>query len=272
MSHDEPADRRAETPPHALHGMNPCGRFSDRVRDYVRYRPDYPAAAFDHMLAGLATGPGCVVADVGAGTGIATRALAARGVRVLAVEPNAEMRAAAEPHPLVEWRDGSAEHTGLPDASVQLVLCAQAFHWFRAPEALAEFQRVLAPGGRLALLWNTRSADDAFTAGYTAAIRAVSGDHAAEMRPFDAGVVSAEGRFEPAALARFDHAQRTDLTGLVGRATSASYVPKQGEPFERLQGLLAALHERHRDADGFVTLRYVTELWCARRCEPGERA
>jgi len=152
---------RPPDPP--LHELAPTTRFSDRAADYVRYRPDYPAAAIDRMLAGLRTPPEIVAADVGAGTGISARRLAERGARVWAVEPNAEMRAAAAPHPLVTWHDGTAEATGLDRASVDLVLCAQAFHWFRPPEAVAEFARILRPGGRLAIVWNRRDRSDPLT-------------------------------------------------------------------------------------------------------------
>src|SRR5689334_17665803 len=112
-----------------FHEMNPTGRFSDRAGDYARFRPTYPAAAIDAVLDGLT--PPITAADVGAGTGISATLLADRGVRVFAIEPNAAMRASAAPNPLVEWREGSAERTSLADHSVDLVLCAQAFHWFR---------------------------------------------------------------------------------------------------------------------------------------------
>jgi len=249
----------------ALHELDPTGRFSDQAADYVRFRPDYPAAAIDCILEGLADARGLAAADVGAGTGISARQLADRGLEVIAVEPNAAMRSAAQPHPRVTWRDGTAEATGLEPGSVDLVTCAQAFHWFRQPESIAEFHRVLRPRGRLALMWNTRSQTDPLSLGYIEAIRDAGGEHPAERRPFDPGVVSADGWFEPARLRRFDHAQELDLPGLVGRATSASYVARQGESFERLVALLEALHERHRDARGLVTVRYVTEVWCAER-------
>src|SRR3989442_3132520 len=121
-----------------LHRMNPTRRFGDRASDYRRYRPDYPAAAIDTILSGLLDPGRLRVADIGAGTGICSRLLAERGVRLLAVEPNAEMRAAAEAHARIEWRAGEAEATGLAVASLDLVVCAQAFHWFRQPEALEE--------------------------------------------------------------------------------------------------------------------------------------
>jgi SAM-dependent methyltransferase len=184
---------------------------------------------------------------------------------VIAIEPNQAMRTAAEPHPRVVWRPGTGEATGLAPASVDLVVCAQAFHWFRQREAIAEFHRVLRPRGRVALIWNSRSRTDPMTRGYIEAIRAVNGEHPAETRTFDPNVVSADGWFTPPEVERFDHAQTLDRAGLLGRAVSASYVPKEGEPFVRLVRMLDALYERHCDARGLVTLRYVTEVWCAER-------
>jgi SAM-dependent methyltransferase len=252
-----------------LHELEPTTRFSDRAGDYVRFRPDYPPPAIACILEGLAGAgahePAPIVADVGAGTGIASRLLAARGARVIAVEPNAEMRAAAEPHPRVEWRSGTAEATGLARESVDLVLCAQAFHWFRQPEAITEFHRVLRPGGRLAILWNKRDRSDPLTLGYIEAIHAVNGEHPAEKRPFDPAVVHAAGEFTPAERHVFPHGQRLDRAGLLGRATSASYVPREGPGLEALARQLATLFERHRGADDRVTLRYRTEVWIAAR-------
>jgi SAM-dependent methyltransferase len=248
-----------------IHDFNPTGRFSDRAEDYRRYRPDYPAAALDAILEGLGRPAGLTAADIGAGTGISTRQLAARGVRVLAVEPNAEMRAAAIPHERVEWRDGTAEATGLPGASVDLVLCAQAFHWFRAADALAEFRRILKPRGRLALMWNTRDRTHPTTRAFIEAIHAVQGEHPVERIPFEPATVTAGGRFTAPREQRFPHAQTLDLAGLLGRATSASYVPRQGERLAKLKHLLEALWEREHDPDGNVTMRYVTEVF---RAEP----
>ena len=250
-----------------LHAMDPTGRFSDRAGDYVKYRPDYPAAAIDAVIEGLA--PPVLATDVGAGTGISARQLAGRGVCVIAIEPNAPMREAAAPHPLVEWRDGTAEATGLATGSVALVACAQAFHWFRPREALAEFARVLAPGGRLALWWNTRDDADALTRGYKDAIRGEGGEHPAEARDVSSAEFAAEMRLEPRfggleALA-FPHAQVLDAEGLLGRATSASYVPREGPGLEALRARLEQLHARHADAGGRVHLRYVTRVYRLKR-------
>jgi len=174
--------------------LNPTGRFSDRVDDYVKYRPTYPAAAVTAALAGAPPGP---VVDVGAGTGIWTALLASRDREVIAIEPNAEMRAAAPALPRVTWQGGTAESTGLTEGSAAVVTVAQAFHWFRASEALAEFVRILLPGGKLALVWNRRSRTDPFTAAYRDAILSVGAETAAEMMPFDPAVFSGQALTEP---------------------------------------------------------------------------
>lgn len=250
-----------------LHQLNPTGRFSERAEDYRRHRPDYPAGAIDAILAGLGDPAALIAADVGAGTGISSRQLAGRGVRVRAVEPNAEMRAVAEPDARVEFVEGTAEATGLGDASVDLVVSAQAFHWFRYAEALAEFHRILEPGGRLALMWNNRDHADPFTGGYIDAIRSVEGESAIEQRAFDPAVIAASGRFTPARLVECAHQQVMDWPSLVGRVMSASYVPREGPRFERLMTLLETLHREHRDAHGRVSLRYVTRVHLAERIE-----
>jgi SAM-dependent methyltransferase len=246
-----------------LHDLNPTGRFSDRTDDYVKYRPSYPKGAIDAIVEGLEGSPGRVAADIGAGTGISARLLGDRGLSVVAVEPNLGMRDAAEPHPRVVWRDGTAEKTGLEDASVDLVIAAQAFHWFRAEEALREFARILRRGGRLALMWNRRRNDDPFTAGYRAAILAVGGEPVVERMDFDPELITASGLFSAARLVALPFHQVLDFNGLLGRAMSASYVPKSGPDADRVTELLRELHRRHADGNGCVTLKYTTEVYLA---------
>ena len=245
--------------------MEAVTRFDDRADDYVRYRPSYPAAAVDAILDGLGAPERLVAADVGAGTGISARLLGDRGVRVFAVEPGRKMRAAAAAHPKVTWVAGTAESTGLGSGVVRLVLAAQAFHWFRPPEALSEFGRIVGPSGRLAIMWNRRSTTDRLTAAYRQAILDVGGEVPAERMPFEPGVVAGSGLFSPVVRAAFPNRQRLDLDGLIGRARSASYVPKTGEAGERLASMLRALHARHADDAGFVSLVYEAEVFLARK-------
>lgn len=244
-----------------LHQRDSVNRFNDRVADYVRYRPSYPAAAIDAILDGLGDPSGLRAADIGAGTGISARLLGDRGVDVTAVEPGKAMRSAAEPHSRVAWHDGTAESTGLAPDTFDLVVCAQSFHWFDARRALPEFARILRPNGRLVIMWNRRSQTDPFTAGYRQAILDVGGEPESERLPFDPDVIA--GFFSVPTLVRFPNVQRLDREGLRGRARSASYVPKTGAAGERFVELLDALFDRFVDASGHVTLVYDTEVYRA---------
>jgi SAM-dependent methyltransferase len=245
--------------------FNPVARFSARATDYVKHRPTYPAEVIETILDGLGAPADLTAADVGAGTGISARLLADRGVQVIAVEPSEAMRQAAAPHPHVSWLDGTAEATGLPSQSVDLVVCAQSFHWFRAAEALLEFARILEPRGRLALVWNRRSKTDPFTVGYRQAIVSAGGESPFERMEFDPGVVGASGLFAEAGRTSAPNVQWLDVEGLIGRARSTSYVPADGPDGDRLIEDLRALHAKHADADGRVPLRYETEVYRARK-------
>lgn len=255
--------------PRPLHEMDPTRRFSSRVADYVKYRPTYPHAAADAVIAGLGEPASLTIADVGAGTGIFSRVLASTGARVIAIEPNADMLAAAQHDPAnadlrIEWRGGTAEETGLGNESVHAVTCAQAFHWFRAEEALAEFARVLRPGGRIALVWNDRDKSDDLSRGYSEQIEIASDGHAAAN-----GHTRPRALFESALFAdpreiTFAHAQRLDLPGLIGRATSASYIPRIGPKLDALKQSLSDLFDRHH-RDGWVHLNYITRVFLAEK-------
>jgi SAM-dependent methyltransferase len=243
--------------------LAPTTRFADRASDYALFRPSYPAAAIDAALEGLSLEPQRVAADVGAGTGISSRLFADRGIRVFAVEPNAAMRDRAEPHPLVTFVEGSAEATGLGPRSVELVVCAQAFHWFRPKEALAEFRRILKPGGRMVFLVNERDGEHLATRAYNAAIRSAAERELSEgMRATVDDALLEAGL--PADAKPFPYAQTLSREGLIGRARSASYVPKEGPRYDQLLRGLEALWAAHRDAEGLVTLGYRTFVWVVR--------
>ena len=206
------------------------GRFSDRVADYVRYRPSYPIEAIQAILEGLGpperlTGGGCGSRDGNLGA-----FLAEQGVRVVAVEPGEDMRRAAARHPNVAWVAGRAEATGLQSAAFDLVVCAQSFHWFRPPDALAEFARILKSGRRLAIMWNHRSKSDPLTAGYREAIVEVGGEITAEAMPFD-----------PAAIARVESFHR-----LSGRPTQLPASRSRGAHRSRQKRLICTQERRRR--------------------------
>ena len=161
--------------------------------------------------------------------------------------------------------EGSAEAIPVATASADLVLAAQAYHWFRADDAVREMARVLTPGGRLALMWNRRSTRDALGAGYRDALLSLGVDPALEAMKADVLAVGRSGLFGPLEVARFEHEQALALPDFIGRARSASYVPKSGPEAERFVGLLRDLHARHARADGTVRFVYETEVMLATR-------
>ncbi|HVZ93765.1 MAG TPA: class I SAM-dependent methyltransferase [Phycisphaerales bacterium] len=252
---------------------DPKARFSDRVADYARCRPGYPLAARGAILDGLGPYPDLEVADVGAGTGISSHFLAGAadqpGPVVHAIEPNAAMRSSAQPHPRITWRDGSGETTGLPDSCVDVVVCAQAFHWMRAEEAMREFARVLrrrAPSGargRVALVWNVHDDADAFVREYRRVMLAHAKDPPKSPWATQEHVAIASSvLFTNYRLVRFPYEQRFDETGLIGRATSSSYVPREGEAFESMKRDLSAVFRKYQK-EGRVTMPYRTEIHLA---------
>jgi len=246
-----------------LAGLQPLTRFSNRADDYAKFRPSYPPEAIDFVLTGLGDPTLLTAADIGAGTGISSRLLADRGIQVIAIEPNERMRSAAGDDPRIAFVDGEGERTGLRDKSVNLVACFQSFHWLRAESALVEFQRILKPGGRVALAWNVRDDRDAFTRGYGRIILDVAGPKA-NIERFDSAVVLMENpAFRAAESATFASRQSLRLDELLGRARSASYVPLDGPAHERVMNALADLHAAHAGADGMATLVYQTKAYRA---------
>ena len=249
----------AETTP--LHTLNPLNRFSDRAGDYAKYRPSYPDEAIATILEGLGNPSQLLAADIGAGTGISSRLLAERGVRVVAIEPNVAMREAASPHPLIEFRDGAAETTNLPDASVDLVTCFQAFHWFDPIPTLQEFHRILKSTGRLAVVWNERDRDDELTQNYTRLVKRASNNHPAESRMTSVNPLLATPLFPGVHCSTFTYRQELDLEGLIGRAMSVSYLPREGEAYQQLISGLEELYNRKRNEYGFVYIAYRTSVY-----------
>ncbi|EIM96926.1 hypothetical protein WQE_31771 [Paraburkholderia hospita] len=242
-------------------------RFTDRVTDYVKYRPGYPGevVTFLHTTCGLAEG--ARVADIGAGTGISSKLLLDAAHPVVAVEPNQAMRAAADAW-LAGYADytsvaGTAEATTLDSASVDLVIAAQAFHWFDPATARREFARILKPRGLIALIWNSRLLDATpFLAGYEALLQRLSVDyHAVAERYADDESMAVWFGDALAHKARFPNAQRLDFEGVKGRLMSSSYAPKAGHPNH--QPMLTALRELFdRTAqDGTVEFAYETRVY-----------
>jgi SAM-dependent methyltransferase len=238
-------------------------RFSLRVEDYIRYRPAYPGAVVDAITACLG-GPS-PVADLGAGTGIFTGQLLKQGHTVYAVEPNNAMREAMERqfagHPRCHATAGQAEATTLPNASVDAITAAQAFHWFGVEATRVECQRILRPGGHAFLIWNERLVEGSFLEAYEALLHHYAIDYAEVDHRQVAARINQFFGGEHATLHTFSHAQHFDWDGLAGRTRSCSYVPPEGHARHApLMEGLRALYHAHA-AQGRVTFRYTTQLY-----------
>lgn len=250
-------------------------RFTGLAAAYGRARPDYPPEAFERMVDGLPRPIRAI--DVGCGTGISTRRLADFADEVVGVDPNREMLEAARRvtgehgasgRRSIHWHCAPAEATGLPGGAFELVLSAQAFHWFDPQRALAEFARLLVPGGRAALLWNLRDDRDPVTRAYSAITVPEAQRHldaTSLAARADTGLPLAQSpAFTNYRRVDLANEQRLDLAGVLDRAGSASYYPRSGPARDaadqRLHGFFAE-HAR----DGIVTLRYRVELHLAER-------
>lgn len=248
---------------------NATSRFSDRVENYVRYRPGYPAEVLRTLKAECGLKPSHVVADVASGTGIWTRILLENGNPVFGVEPNAEMREAGErllaAFPGFTSVAGTAEATTLPDRSVDFVTAAQAAHWFDRARARQEFVRILKPGCWLVLLWNERLTDStAFLRAYEALLLKYGTDYQDIRHEHTTAAVNEF--FDPAPFHECDFPMRQefDYTGIEGRLLSSSYVPGPDQPQHA-----PMLHELRRIFDAFAvegraTFEYRTRLYFGR--------
>lgn len=241
--------------------MDSTKRFSDRVDDYVKYRPDYPAA----ILSALHLSPDWIVADIGSGTGISTELFLRAGCQVYGVEPNEDMRAKAEEllafYPNFFSVNGTAETTGLPAASFDLVVAGQAFHWFDRTRTRQEMVRISRPGAIIALIWNQRLMETPFEREYEALILHYAGDYQTiNHKNIDDLQIGEFFRPAEVVLEHFDNEQLFDFEGLKGRLLSSSYIPKEGDRYLAMIGALEKLFASHA-VDGSVRVRYDTKMY-----------
>ena len=242
--------------------------FTKGTDAYERARPSYPPDAVALVVEVLGIGPSSIVVDLAAGTGKFTRLLVPTGARIIAVEPVEAMRAKLTAIvPGVEVRDGAAERLPCPDASLDCVTVAQAFHWFRATEALAEIRRVLRPDGGLALLWNSRDASVPWVDRLNRVIRWNTG----EIPVYDsgtedwAGLVAGVGGFTPLQHQSFRHEQEMDLSLLLDRVSSTSYIAAL--PDDERAGVLEEVRAVVAEAglpDAFALPHRTDVYWCTK--------
>lgn len=241
-------------------------RFDGRAEKYVQFRPSYPSESIDTIVASCGLEPGSRVADIGSGTGIFSQLLVSRGLEVSGVEPNAQMRTAAEQSFEDEKRfhsvNGTAETTTLEDSSVHAVTAAQAFHWFDPEPTKTEMRRILQPGGKIALVWNQRDTRTVFQHEYANLLRKYVENYDAlvHTRVDDKVLVAFFDGSAPEQFS-FTNGQLLDYEGLLGRMQSSSYAPQPGQPaYSQITGDLMSLFEEHQQ-DGKISFDYETQLY-----------
>ena len=250
-----------------MYQMNPTSLFSAKATDYALYRQSYPAEAITTILEGLHDRSHLIAADIGAGTGIASRLLGDAGVKVIAIEPNQEMRLAATAHPMVEFRSATAEVTGLSNASVDLVTCFQSFHWFNPTPSLLEFRRILKSSGRLALIWGLWDENDPFTKEFDRLVLQVSNITPGSLSPESmVSPLLESSYFQKVRQTTFPYQQWLDLQGLIGLVQSLGSVSLSREERQQLFAELQKLHEHAADSSGKVCVVYRTVIYLADCC------
>ena len=249
---------------------DPLNRFSNRVADYIRYRPTYPPAFYDLLQRDFGVGAeGPPIADIGSGPGLSAKPLLEMGVRgVYCVEPNRAMREAAEEllggFSAFVSVDGTAEQTTLPDGSVGLILCAQAFHWFDKQKARTEFKRILKPNDApVVVVWNERRLDATpLLREYEDLLKRFGTDYQ-KIRHENVDAAALSEFFGPGGYAKFEfeNVQEFDYEGLEGRLRSSSYTPPAGDPrFGPMARELREIFDRH-NIGGRVRFEYDTRAY-----------
>ena len=242
-------------------------RFSDRVDDYRKYRPHYQKDVIQALHQACGLRPDHVVADIGCGTGLSSEIFLQNGNPVIGVEPNRKMREAGEQflagYENFRMVEGSAEHTSLPSASVDIAFAGQAFHWFKVDATKAEFARILKPGGWVVLMWHDRDLESTpFLRAYEAFLRRHGIDYEQVAHRWVASYEVLHSFFAPAEMKqiRLRNQQKLDFEGLRGRLMSSSYMPRSGERAEVMLKDLPNLFEAHAE-DGHVLMQYDTNIY-----------
>lgn len=245
----------------------PTERFSDRVDDYVKYRPHYSRDVVKALTTACGLSPDHLVIDVGCGTGFLAKIFLENGNQVVGVEPNANMRQAGEQFLSVFEKfsmvAGSAEDTSLPSQYGDFVIAAQSFHWFQPEATRREFARILKAGGWAVLIWHDRDMESTpFLRAYEDFLLRYSTDYTTVAHNKVANYGALERFYSPDRMRLIvqETHQRFDLEGLRGRLLSSSYAPREGTAAEVMLDELPKLFARYAE-NGSVTLDYRTKIY-----------
>ncbi|HEX6981489.1 MAG TPA: class I SAM-dependent methyltransferase [Balneolaceae bacterium] len=232
--------------------------FTEKSEAYAKYRPGYPAEAINAILDPFKAQKTIKIIDIGAGTGIASRLMAERGALVTAIEPNGSMIASARSHERVNYIQARAECTPVDTNSADIVTSFQAFHWFNFKKSLKEFNRILKPGGKLALVWNYWDVRDTFTASYAELINDAARKNPSRIEPYEGfpGKLKKQRMrllwkfrylpfFKNVQRKRFKLHQNMELDALIGCAKSQSYLVHEGPEWIDLVENIKKLHSQN---------------------------
>ncbi len=254
--------------------MLPTQRFSSRVADYRKYRPDYPTGIVTDLTRDGILTRESAVADVGSGTGLLTQLFLRNANPVFAVEPNPDMRAAGEEElhsfPRLTSINGTAEATTLAPSSIDLITVGQAFHWFDRAKAKQEFIRILRPAGWCALIWNDRKVDvSPFLVAYEQLLQTYSLDYASvDHRRMTPEIIAEFFHPHIATHRTYENRQVFNFESLRGRLLSSSYAPPPGHPqHEPMLALLTTIFKDPQQ-NGKVAFEYETEVYTGRLTLP----
>lgn len=240
-------------------------RFGNRVDDYRKGRPGYPAAILDELRRTAVLTRESIVADIGCGTGLSAEPFLNAGCTVYGVEPNASMRTDAEAKFAARANfksiDGTAEATGLSDRCVDWIVCAQSFHWFDSSRARSEFIRILKSGGAVALIWNERiKHGDGFSEAYEELIHRHSLDYT-KVRHENVDVERITAFYgRPPNTGTVTHRQILDWEHLAARVRSSSYMPHVGPEAVAMIDDFRKIFERFQ-TDGRVVMSYKCKIF-----------
>ncbi len=250
-----------------LKSLKPKARFSNRVENYLKYRPGYPDEIIAYLGKNTTLHKNCVIADIGSGTGKLSELFIRHGYQVHAVEPNSKMRHAAEKFFKNNKKyislNGSAEAIPLADNSVDMIVVGQAFHWFETESAVKEFRRILNKNGFIILIWNNR---DIIAHGlmrdYERLLQQYGNDYK-QIRSIYYGTRGMKRLFKSEDVERvvFDYKQVFDFPGLKGRLESSSYCPLPGtDTYNNMIIKLGEIFNKHAE-DNKVKITYKTEIY-----------
>lgn len=237
--------------------------FYNRANEYAIGRPTYPEEILKRLKE-LGIGRNSTIADVGAGTGLLTRMLSEIGCRILAVEPNIEMLSECKKYcstiTSIEYINEPAESTGIKEHSLDLIIIAQAFHWFDKELSKVEFKRILKEKGYVIFLWNDMQIDNEFANEYINIIRKYKIKTTAAITNFDPDKEKYNFLGQSFEKIYYNNSQFLTIDGIIGNATSLSYTPsKLDSNYNQFVQELKKLFLKYQ-VDGKVIINYKTEM------------